>query len=178
MKPAPPVTSTHVFFMRAAPSIELPVDGVERPALDLALDPSEVLADEREDEPLDAEDEHYAGAAEERAGKVALGDPVDDSVDAEPGCGQRADDAEPDADPLDRLRPEPGQDVQRESRQPQRRVAGGARSGRVGDVDLGHACAPGEDQRLRALLPPDRAEHRLHRGAPVRVERAAEVADV
>ena len=37
--------------------------------------------------------------------------------------GERADDAERDADPLDRLRPEAGQHVQREPRQPQRRVA-------------------------------------------------------
>jgi hypothetical protein len=38
-------------------------------ALDVALDPPEVLADEREDEALDAEHEEDGDAAEERPGK-------------------------------------------------------------------------------------------------------------
>ena len=48
----------------------------------------------------------------------------------------------------------------------------------MADVDLGHRRAAGEDERLRELLPADRAEHRRHDGAPVGVERAAEVGDV
>ena len=47
----------------------------------------------------------------------------------------------------------------------------------MADVDLDHGRAAREDERLRELLPADRAEHRLHGAAPVRVERAAEVAD-
>src|ERR687884_682499 len=88
MNPAPPVTSTRFG------NSDLPVDRVQRSPLDVALDPTEVLADEREDEPLDPEHE----------------------------CEQRAHSSERDADPLDRLRPEAGEHVQREPRQPQRRV--------------------------------------------------------
>ena len=43
---------------------------------------------------------------------------------------------------------------------------------------LDDACPARENERFRELLPPDRAEHRLDRAAPVRVERAAEVRDV
>jgi hypothetical protein len=46
------------------------------------------------------------------------------------------------------------------------------------DVDLDDGGAAGEDERLRELLAADRAEHRLHGLAAVRVERAAEVGDV
>ena len=81
-------------------------------------------------------------------------------------------------DPLDRLRPEAGEDVQREAGQAERRVARGAAARRVLDVDLGHGRAAGEDERLRELLPADRAEHRLDGGAAVGVERAAEVGDL
>ena len=59
------------------------VDRVQGPAFDVALDSAQVLADEREDEALDAEHEQDRDAAEERAGEVGLADPVDDAVDAE-----------------------------------------------------------------------------------------------
>ena len=39
------------------PRLDLFGDGVDRPALDVALNAAEVLADEGEDEALDAEDE-------------------------------------------------------------------------------------------------------------------------
>ena len=53
MNPAPPVTSTRFAPWRPETLAELALDRVQRPALDLALDAAEVLADEREDEPLD-----------------------------------------------------------------------------------------------------------------------------
>ena len=147
-------------------------------ALDLALDPAEVLADEGEDEALYAEHEDHGRAEEQRAGEVRLADPVRDRVDAERRRSERADEAEHHARPLDRLRPEAREHVQREPRQPQRRVARRALAGGMADIDLGHRRAAGEDERLRELLPPDRAEHRRHDGAAVGVEGAAEVGDV
>ena len=48
--------------------LQLALDRVQRPALDLALDPAEVLADEGEDEALHAEHEDH-GRAEEAAGR-------------------------------------------------------------------------------------------------------------
>ena len=51
--------------------------------LDHALDSAEVLADEREDEALDAEHGDDERAEQERAGEVVVRDPVDDAVDAE-----------------------------------------------------------------------------------------------
>ena len=114
---------------------------------------------------------------EQRPGEVVLVDPVDDGVDAERGGDERADDAERDADPLDRLRPEAGEHVERQPGQPERRVARGAFARRVTDVDLGHARAAGEHERLRELLLADRRQHRLDRLAAICVERAAEVGD-
>ena len=89
-----------------------------------------------------------------------------------------ADEAERDADPLDRLRPEACEDVEREPRQAKRRVARPALPRRVADVHLDDARAAGEDERLRELLLADRAEHRLDDFAAVGVERTAEVRDV
>src|SRR5918912_2328896 len=100
MNPAPPVTSTRFG------NSDLPVDRVQRSPLDVALDPREVLADERQDEPLDPEHEQDSHAAEERPREVRLVDPEHDPVDPERQREQRADDADGDADPLDRLRPE------------------------------------------------------------------------
>ena len=96
---------------------------------------------------------------------------------SEHGREQRADGAERDPDPLDRLRPEAGEHVQREPRQAERRVARAAGACRVADVDLDDRGAAGEDQRLRELLLADRAEHRGDGAAPVGVEGAAEVGD-
>src|SRR4051812_3821682 len=104
MNPAPPVTRTRFDF-----TLELLIDRVEGPAFDPALDAPQILPDERQEEALDAEDEDDAGSGEERPREVALRDPVDDAVDAERGRRERADDPEADADPLDRLRPEPGE---------------------------------------------------------------------
>ena len=67
--------------------------------------------------------------------------------------------------------------MQRESRESQRRVAGGPLTRGVADVHLDDGRAPREDKGLRELLPADRAEHRLDSLAPVRVEGAAEVRD-
>src|SRR6266542_2602605 len=100
--------------------LELALDGVERPALDVALDAAEVLAHEREDEALDAEHEEHQDAKEERAWEVRVLDPEADRVDEQPGRDERAQDPERDSDPLDRLRPEPREDVQRKSEQQQR----------------------------------------------------------
>ena len=91
---------------------------------------------------------------------------------------EAADEAERDADPLDRLGPEAREDVEREPRQAKGRVARSPLARSVADVDLDDARSAGEDQRLRELLLADRAEHRLDDVAPVRVERAAEVRDV
>ena len=48
----------------------------------------------------------------------------------------------------------------------------------MADVDLDHRGAAGEDERLRELLPPDRAEHGRDDLPAVGVERAAEIGDV
>ena len=143
-----------------------------------SLDSAQILADERKDEALDPEHEEQRDAAEERPGEVRLGDPVDDAVDPEPGREQGADQPEHDADPLDRLRPEARDDVEREPDEAKRGVAGGVVARRVRDVHLDHARAAGEDQRLRELLAADRAEHRHDDVAAVGVEGAAEVGDV
>src|SRR6266508_641106 len=169
MNPAPPVTRTFLSvssvrrrrMCAGGTLLDLLVDRVQRPPLDLTLDPAQVLTDESEDESLDAEHEQDQRAAEQWAGEVRLGDPEHDAVDAERERGERAHDPECDADPLDRLRPEPGQDVQRQPSQAKGRVPRAPGAGGVLDVDLDHARAAREDDRLRELLPADRAEHRL-----------------
>ena len=65
MNPAPPVTNTRF-------ASKLLLDRVQRPALDVALDAAERLADERQDESLDAEHENNACSGEQRAREVAL----------------------------------------------------------------------------------------------------------
>ena len=119
-----------------------------------------------------------AAPRKQRPREVRLADPVRDGVDPEHDRRERADEAEDDARPLDRLWPEAGKDVEREPRQPQRRVARCALARGVPDVDLGHRGSAREDQRLGELLPPDRAEHRRDDAAPIGVERTAEVGDV
>src|SRR5207247_6353948 len=96
--------------------LELAIDGVDRAAFDVALDAAEVLADERQDETLDAEDGQDRDAAEQRAREVRLADPEDDAVDAQRECEQRRHRAEEHADPLDGLWPVAGQDVEGEPR--------------------------------------------------------------
>src|SRR5919204_5422609 len=54
-RPGLPYLTTKPAALRS--SVELALDRVQRPPLDLPLDPAEVLADEGEDEPLDAEHE-------------------------------------------------------------------------------------------------------------------------
>src|SRR4051812_40027524 len=93
--------------------LQLPVDRVQRTALDVALDPPQVLADQRQDEPLQAEDEDHRDAAEERAREVRLADPEDDAVDPERERDGRAQQSDRDPDPLDRLRPEARENMQR-----------------------------------------------------------------
>src|SRR5215203_5573213 len=173
MNPAPPVTST-----RFATGLDLLLDGVEGPAFDLALDSAQALSDEGEDEALDPEPEQRQRTKQQRAGEVGVVDPVEDPVDGERGREQRRDHPEDDADPLDRLRPEACEHVQREPREAERGVARASRAGGVRDVHLDHRGAAGEDQRLRELLLPDGAEHRLDGRAPIRVEGAAEVGDL
>src|SRR3954454_5420990 len=152
--------STHTRIARIRTSAsDFAVDRVERPAFAPALDSAQVLAHEGEDEALEAEHVDDRDAAEQRPREVRLLDPVDDAVDPERGRDERAEDAQRDADPLDRLGPEPGEDVQREPRQPERRVARAAAPRRMADVDLHHRRAAGEDQRLRELLAADRAQH-------------------
>src|SRR3954463_11922783 len=103
MNPAPPVTSTRFRFTlmrsRRAYVSQLLLDRVQRPALDVALDPSQRLPDERQHESLDAEDENNACSGEQRPGEVAVHDPVDGAVDADRRRRQRADETEGDADP-------------------------------------------------------------------------------
>ena len=71
-----------------------------------ALDSAEMLAEEGEEEALNAEHRHDEGAEEERAREVLVRDPVDEPVDTEHERGKRADRAEDDPGGLDRLRPE------------------------------------------------------------------------
>src|SRR5437867_2245314 len=73
------------------PLSQLALDGVEGPAFDLALDAAEVLADEREDEALDAEDVGDPDACQQRAREVVLRDPEDDRVHRQEGGDERAD---------------------------------------------------------------------------------------
>src|SRR5690242_8638775 len=117
MKPAPPVTRTRFTLTGRS---KLSVDRVEGAPFDVPLDPSEIFTDERQDESLDPEHEQHRDPAEERPREVRAVDPVDDPVDPESEREQRARGAERDADPLDRLRPEAGEDVEREPRQAQR----------------------------------------------------------
>src|SRR5690242_20438959 len=107
MNPAPPVTRTR--FLR---KLELLVDGVEGPALDVSLDSAQIFPDQREDESVDSEDEQDGDAAEQRPGEVRVADPEDHAVGAEREGAEGAERADPDADQLDRLRPEAGEDVQ------------------------------------------------------------------
>ncbi len=67
-EPAAAGDETRVFSGQA--SRELSLDRVEGPALDVALDPAEVLADEGEDEPLEAEHAEHEAREEEQAGEV------------------------------------------------------------------------------------------------------------
>jgi len=96
-----------------------------------------------------------------------------------PSASASSDDTVPSSTPIHwiGLRPEARQDVQREPRQAQRRVARLSVARRVGDVDLHHARTSRQDHGLRELLLANRAEHRLDRFAPVRVEGATEVRD-
>src|SRR5439155_3691770 len=57
MKPAPPVTRMRLRLPGTAETypLQLAVNRVERPALDPALNPAEILADQRQDETLDSE---------------------------------------------------------------------------------------------------------------------------
>src|SRR5690349_6590682 len=120
MKPAPPVTRTRFTGAdrtragRTRPALQLALDRVQRPPLDLPLYPHEVLPYEREHEALHAEHEEDGRPEEERPREVGLADPEGDPVDAEDGGRERADEAEHDAGPLDRLRPEAGEHVQRQ----------------------------------------------------------------
>src|SRR6516162_7532178 len=160
MNPAPPVTRTRfgLPIREESTSLELFLDGVERPSLDVPLDAPEVLADQGEDEPLEAEHEEDRDAAEERAGEVCPVDPEVEPVGAEAERQDGADRSERDADPLDRLRPEAGQDVERQPHETERRVARLPRAGRVPNVDLDDARPGREDERLRELLLADRPE--------------------
>ena len=176
MNPAPPVTRTRFddVHLPRAPGRR----GSRGAVLHDPLDSAEMLADEGEDEALDAEDGDDERAEEQRPREVVVRDPVDEPVDAERQGGERADGPEHDAGGLDRLRPEAGEHVEGEARQAERRVARGAVAGRVADVDLDDGGPAREHERLRELLAADRAEHRLDRLAAVRVEGAAEVRDV
>jgi len=64
-------------------SPQLLVDRVEGTPFHVALDSAEILANEREDEALDAEHEEDGDAAEERPGEVPSIDPVKGAVGAE-----------------------------------------------------------------------------------------------
>src|SRR5207248_252374 len=162
----------------ARSSLELFIDDVQGATLDVALNAPEVLADQGQDEALDAEHEQNRDAAEQRPGKVRLADPEDEPVDAEAEGKQGRDRSEEDADPLDRLRPETREHVEREPRQTKRRIARRALTRGMRNVDLDDARSAGQDESLRELLLADRAEHRLHRVAAIRVERAAKVGDL
>ena len=74
MNPAPPVTRT-----RFTCSTSSALDRVQRPALDLALDAAEVLADEREDEPLHAEHEDHGPPRKSGPGKFDSAIQYDDA---------------------------------------------------------------------------------------------------
>ena len=111
-------------------------------------------------------------------GKSSVDSPVHDSPDADGERSHGAHRPDHDAGPLDRSRPEAGEDVEREPGEPQRRVARPSVSRAVRQIDLRHARSRREDERLGELLLADHAEHRQQRLAAVRVEGAAEVGDV
>ena len=90
-----------------------------------------------------------------------------------------AEEAQRDAEPLHRLRPEAGDHVQCEPHEPDRRVARAGAGRCVRDVDLLDGDARREHERLRELLPADRAEHRLDRacgGTPLNAHPKSEIA--
>ena len=94
------------------------------------------------------------------------------------GRGERADDAERDADPLDRLRPEAGEHVQREPRQAQRRVARRIpRAARARRRPRRRDAPPERTSAFVNFCLPIEPSIGSTARAPVRVERAAEVGD-
>src|SRR5918994_5938712 len=99
------------------PLAELALDRVQRAALDLPLDAAEVLAHEREDEPLDPEHEQDQPCEEQRPREVRPRDPVDDPPDRHRGRSPGAEHPQQHTRPLNRLRPEAGEHVQGEARQ-------------------------------------------------------------
>ena len=157
MKPAPPVTRTRLLTQSSSSIVYSGLPSTSRWIL-----PSYSPISARTN-PCMPSTSTMPAPAKSGPGKFAVDDPVDDAVDAERGRGERADDAERDADPLHRLRPEAGDDVQREPDEAERRVARAGLAARVRDVDLLDRHAAREDERLRELLPADRAEHRLDR---------------
>ena len=145
--------------------------------LDHALDATEVLTDEREHEPLDAQDEKNRHTAEQGPWKVRLPYPEDHAVGTERPGRQRAHGTEDHSRPLDRLWPEAREHVKRNACEPERRIARAPLAWRVPDVDLDDGRTGREDDGLRELLPPDRAQHRLERFPAVGIERTPEVGD-
>ena len=174
MNPAPPVTRT-----RFGSQLELAVDRVQGPPLHVALDSAEVLADEREDEALHAEHEED----ERRRRAAAPGSRAVDPVARRRRRRARSrasvqSDAEREPDPLDRLRPEAGEHVQREPREAKRRVAGGCPRAARAPTSTSTTDAPPE--RTSAFVNfclPIAPSIGLDRVAPVGVEGAAEVGD-
>src|SRR5215213_3114471 len=157
--------------------LQLLIDRVQRAALDVALDAGEVLADQREDEALRSEHDEDRDPQQQGPGEVGAVDPVPERIHAEDRREQGAESADRQPRPLDRPRPETGQHMEREAREPQRRVPRPAGARSVRDVDLDDARAAREDERLGELLPADHAEHRFHGAPAVRVEGAPEVGD-
>src|SRR5437762_1856276 len=87
----------------AAFTITLAVNREQRPALDPALNPAEILADQRQDETLDSEHVEHRHPTEERPREVRVVDPEHDPPGGERGREQCADRPERDPGPLDRL---------------------------------------------------------------------------
>src|SRR3954447_22565298 len=117
-----PLCSLSAVGPRRIRPLQLAIDRVERPALDPALNPAQVLPDECQDETLDPEHVERRDGAEERPREVRVADPEDDPPGGERGRAEGAERAERDARPLDRLRPVAGEHVQREPREPERGV--------------------------------------------------------
>ena len=116
--------------------------------------------------------------APSRAGReVVLADPVDEPVP--PSANEASEQRSPRTTPAVWIgcgqKPASTWSASRVSRSGEYRDASLPR--RVPDVDLHDRGAAREDERLRELLPADRAEHRLHRLAAVRVEGAPEIRD-
>ena len=172
MNPAPPVTSTRFTLIRA-PGRSCTAG---RPSTSRWILPRYSPTRARM-KPWMPSTNRTATPPKSGPGKFDAVDPVDDAVDAERGGDERAEHAERHADPLDRLRPEAREHVEREAGEPERRVARPPWRGAWRTSTSTTLAPPERTSAFVNFCLPITRQHRRHDVAAVRVERAAEVRD-